>query len=266
MSWLDSIVDVGKSVLGFFTSSGGLGENIVKTILTGYALNKVSKDVNKGQSNLGGSTTSSSQVSVPNKDPGSRIQIPASTDNRVPVVYGKAFLGGQIIDVRMSPDHKTMWFALAICEVTGNTISGQPSVITFDNVYYNGNKIKFKSDGITAEYMTDPDGNADRSIKDLVKVYLYNNGSNSPTLPAGVSGTTSPAYNVMPGWTSSMSMSNLVFAVVKITYSREKNITGLPNIQFVVKNSMTQPGDCLYDYMTNTRYGAGIPATEIKDV
>jgi hypothetical protein len=27
---------------------------------------------------------------------------------------------------------------------------------------------------------------------------------------------------------------------------------------------MTQPGDCLLDYMTNTRYGAGIAAQEIR--
>jgi hypothetical protein len=26
---------------------------------------------------------------------------------------------------------------------------------------------------------------------------------------------------------------------------------------------MTLPGDCVFDYMTNTRYGAGIPKEEI---
>jgi hypothetical protein len=29
---------------------------------------------------------------------------------------------------------------------------------------------------------------------------------------------------------------------------------------------MNKPGDVLYDYMTNERYGAGIPAAEIKTV
>jgi hypothetical protein len=33
-----------------------------------------------------------------------------------------------------------------------------------------------------------------------------------------------------------------------------------------MKNTMTLPGDVLYDYMTNTRYGAGIPEAEIKTV
>jgi hypothetical protein len=58
-------------------------------------------------------------------------------------------------------------------------------------------------------------------------------------------------------------MSDLVFAVVQITYSRENGITALPNMRFHLRNSMTLPGDCMLDYMTNTRYGAGIPAEEI---
>jgi hypothetical protein len=32
---------------------------------------------------------------------------------------------------------------------------------------------------------------------------------------------------------------------------------------FVIENSMKLAGDCLYDLMTNTRYGAGINPEEI---
>jgi 1-deoxy-D-xylulose 5-phosphate reductoisomerase len=60
-------------------------------------------------------------------------------------------------------------------------------------------------------------------------------------------------------------MNNLVFAIVEVTYNKTKNVTSLPNMSFAIQNSMTMPGDCLWDYMTNTRYGAGIPASEIKD-
>jgi hypothetical protein len=58
-------------------------------------------------------------------------------------------------------------------------------------------------------------------------------------------------------------MSDLVFAIIRLDYDAEKNVTGLGNVRFKISNSMTQPGDCLYDYMTNTRYGAGIDPTEI---
>jgi hypothetical protein len=58
-------------------------------------------------------------------------------------------------------------------------------------------------------------------------------------------------------------MNDLIFAVVKVDYNREKNVTGIGDLLFHVDNTMKLPGDVLYDYMTNTRYGAGITATEI---
>jgi hypothetical protein len=58
-------------------------------------------------------------------------------------------------------------------------------------------------------------------------------------------------------------MSNLVFVIVRVDYNKDKNITGLGDLTFEIKNSMKLPGDCLYDYMTNTRYGAGIDAVGI---
>jgi hypothetical protein len=55
-----------------------------------------------------------------------------------------------------------------------------------------------------------------------------------------------------------------VFAIVKITYTKDKGVSGVPNMQFSLTNSMSLPGDCIYDYMTNTRYGAGIAASDIN--
>jgi hypothetical protein len=59
-------------------------------------------------------------------------------------------------------------------------------------------------------------------------------------------------------------MNELVFALVKVTYNAEKNITNLPDFKFALSNTLTKPGDCLYDFMTNSRYGSGIPASEIN--
>jgi hypothetical protein len=58
-------------------------------------------------------------------------------------------------------------------------------------------------------------------------------------------------------------MNNLIFAVVEVNYSLDKGITNLPNMTFTITNSMSQPGDVIYDYMRNTRYGAAIPVEEI---
>ena len=73
-------------------------------------------------------------------------------------------------------------------------------------------------------------------------------------------------YDIMPGWDSTYTMPDLVFAIVKVDYNKEKNLTGMPSIQFKMKNTMTLPGDCLYDYMLNTRYGVGLSPEEIKSV
>ena len=72
------------------------------------------------------------------------------------------------------------------------------------------------------------------------------------------------AYNLFPQWTDAHTMNQLVFALVRIDYNKDKNSTGLGNLQFKLSNTMSMPGDCLYDYMTNTRYGAGIPPEEIN--
>jgi hypothetical protein len=180
-------------------------------------------------------------------------------------VYGSAQLGGIIFDAQITNSNRTMYYAIAICEQTGTRLSdGAASVISFKNVYWNDGRIVFGADGITAQYAVDRDGNVDYSVQDQVQVYCYRNGSTNPVVPQIYSnGSLQPAYNIMPTWTNYYTADNLVFAIVRVNYNREKNITSIPQMRFQVQNSMTLPGDCLYDYMTNTRYGAGIDPTEI---
>jgi hypothetical protein len=59
-------------------------------------------------------------------------------------------------------------------------------------------------------------------------------------------------------------MSDLVFAIVKVDYNRDKNVTSIGDYQFKITNSMKLGGDCLFDYATNTRYGAGIRLADIS--
>jgi hypothetical protein len=68
----------------------------------------------------------------------------------------------------------------------------------------------------------------------------------------------------MPAWTINHAMNDLIFAIVEVTYDKTKGITSVPTFNFHLTNSMSQPGDCLFDYMTSTRYGCGIPSTEIN--
>lgn len=204
-----------------------------------------------------------SPINTQPPDQGVRLQATADPSNRIPVVYGEAFTGGRLIDVEMSSDNRTMYYVIAFCEQTGTAIDGTPSEIVFKDIYINNMRCVFESDGVTVDYTQDRNQLPDRSLQGLVKVYCYSGNSSSPVGVEGFTAHTNSASTVMPSWTASDSMSDLIFAVVTMEYAPGKNIDSLPEITAHLQNSLSEPGDCLYDYMTNTRYGAGIAESEI---
>lgn len=272
MGWFDSVV---SGVGSLFSGDNSIGGTLVSTVVTGYALNKVSKSLEKAQSEVSSGASSPSVTTTTdaagNKrtvvatDFGQLLTFPANQDNKVPVLYGTAYVPGVVTDAVMSATRQEMTYVVTICETTGQTNLGQgtQSHITFDEVLWNNNRIVFKADGITAESTVDNGGNVDTNVDGLIKVYCYKNGSHYSTSPAGYTAAQSVAYDIVPNWTPFYTMDNLVFVVVKVTYNKTKGVTGIPNMSFKLTNSMNQPGDCIYDYMTNTRYGAGIPAEDI---
>lgn len=253
MSFLQGIVDFAKAAYTL-VSGNTIGAALVKTAVVGYTLNKITKSINK-------ENAESEPV-----DQGVRIQVSPSTTHKIPVLYGTAYFGGIVTDAVMTNNNKTMFYCITLCEKTGTLLStGQASEFTFKDVYWNDQRIVFRPDGITAHYTVDRNGFIDPSIADQVKIWCYKGNS---SLPATVENYATPntalAYNVMPGWAEGTHpMSDLVFAIVQVDYNRDKNITGLGNLVFQVDNSMRLPGDCLNDYMTNNRYGAGIDPQEI---
>lgn len=196
------------------------------------------------------------------EDPGVRLQLNPSTQNRIPVLYGQAAFGGDIVDVELSSDYKTIRYCLVLAELTGNRLSdSQPSTYTFNNVYLNNNRVLFKSDGVTVDFVVDSAGNQDISARDLIKIYMY---AGTPLQPQGYSGTTPAAHTVMEGWTSSSHpMTGLIYAIVEVRYNRARGVTGIPDCKFQITNSLSLPGDVLNDYMTNTRYGADIASGDL---
>lgn len=253
MSFLDDIVDVGSSVWDWATGSS-TSAGIARATALGYMLKEVQASINKDN-----------DATKTAKDFGVREQVDPDTDHNIPVVYGQAFLGGIVTDAVLSDDNMTMWYCITICEKTGVLMSsGADSVISFESVYWNEGKLAFKADGITVASISDADGNTSTEMDGLVKFYFFSGGSNKPVKLAGYgSGNTANANTIFPNWTTSHTMDDLVFALVRVDYNKTKNVTGLGNIEFQMRNTMKMPGDCLYDYMTNTRYGAGITPEEI---
>lgn len=252
MSFLSTLGSIAKGVGGFLKSNS-LGANLAKTALYGLALKKVSDSINKSQ-----------DTSAAAADTGSRVTVNPDTTNSVPVVYGQAYVGGVITDAYLTANNKTMWFCVTVSEKTGNLINGTPSTFSFNEIYMDGLRLDFKPDGFTVDLAYDEDGNSTDKWNGLMKIYPFNGSSSNPTsftTESGGSGTA--ANNLFPGWTVNHTMSNLHFCLIKIDYDAKNKITSLGDLQFRVTNSMSKPGDVLYDYMTNTVYGAGIADSEI---
>jgi hypothetical protein len=259
MSWFDDLVDLGSTAFTWFTGKTA-GAALARTALTGYALNQVTQSINKEQK---------SDVQK-QQDKGVRFQVNPDPNEKIPVVYGKAVLGGIVTDALLTNSNQTMYFCLTLCEQTGNLSlgSGAVSDILFKDIYWNNQRLIFESTGANAGYVVvsavDASGTVNTNVSGLIQVFCYSGGSAYPVLPSGyTNATTYLAPNIVPNWTANHLMTDLVFAIVRIDYNKEKEVTGLGDMKFVLENTMSLPGDCLYDYATNTKYGAGIDPTEI---
>lgn len=260
MSFIDDIIGVGKTL--YKTVSGNeIASSLAKTAALGFLLSQVNRNVNKDND-------LAAQAKLNDKDRFVREQLSPNTKHAVPVVYGDAFVKGIITDAQLTDSNGVMWYCVTICEKTGTLLStSADSTITFKKIYLNNCEVNFQSDGITVASIVDADGVVNTDVNGLIQIYCYNDGEDSPVVPQGYSNTNLLfARNIFPDWTSSHSMSGLVFVLVKVTYSKEKNVTSLGELEFQLNNTLTLPGDVLYDYMTNTRYGAGIDPTEIYSV
>lgn len=253
MSFLSGILSAGKSAVKFLSGNSALS-TLAKTALLGYAVNRMSKNALKGNDS-----------GTKNIDQGVRLQVAPNADSKIPVLYGSAFFGGNISDAAMTNNNKTMWYCLVLSEKTGTQYSNSAaSTYTFNNVYWNNQRIIFNTDGITVNYTVDSNGTIDRSLSGLIKVYCYAGGRTAGQVPIGYTGSVPNAETLFPNWTSGThAMQNLVFALVRVDYNRERNVTGIGDMLFQITNSMNKPGDVVYDYLTNTVYGCGIAATDV---
>ena len=256
------------TTFGTWLASGTIGALLARTAITALVSYALNRSISKRQTQTG-------------FDPGSRQTLSPGTNHKIPVIYGSAYLGGAVTDGQLVNDNKTMWMCLTISETTGNLFStGTAATYTFNECYRNADQVFFETDGITIAKTVDADGNEDTSMAGLIKIYMYagSGASTDQIAPAAASvvGNVSPslsavnAWSVFPGWTAPAgapslndNMSDLVFALIRVDYNRDKNVTSTGDYQFNIQNSMYLQGDVIFDYATNTRYGAGIRLAEI---
>ena len=197
------------------------------------------------------------------QDPGVRIQLPPATNNKVPVVYGTVNTKGTVTDARISNSNKTMTYVLALSEKTAT------GTFTIGNIYWNDQLLVFGGAGEEhiVKSSTDQNGLGDTNsnFSDLIRIRIYADGSDAADqiFPAQSTGNTATARSLLDESDSNYQNYGTVYAVVQIDYNSEKGVTGLAQITFQVSNTLNNPGLVWYDYITNTRYGAGIPVTQV---
>lgn len=196
---------------------------------------------------------------------GNRIQVSPATNNKLPVVYGNAYLGGIITDLSISTNNQNLYYCVTLSEVTNNEFGNTPDTFSFGKVYWGGKRCNFDTvDQTKVISLTDEStGAVDTAVSGFLYIYKYRNGSNAPV------NTTQTAIQVMSDasltykWDSNNLMSGSVFAIIKLVYNSTAGITGIQQTKFEITNSRSNPADCLLDYMKSVRYGAAIPSTQI---
>lgn len=249
------------TAIGFSAvTAAAIGAFAVRTVLTIGISSLLSK-------RAGGNATGS-------QDSGARVQLPPATSNKVPVVYGSAYIAPTITDAKISTDQKFMWYVCTLSEVTD---SGS---FTYGNILYNGKTVQF--DGSTAKVVSlttnsDP-AQVDTTVDGKLYIYKFTNGSSSGVNTGGLTAiqimsdtSTGGGIPLDERWTGpiyttggeSADMTNLAFLIVRMEYNTDAGLTGLGTLNVQLQNSLDKPGDCLYDYMVNQVYGCAIPAASV---
>jgi hypothetical protein len=241
---------------GFAVAAATLGIRLVTAYVVSSLIMK------RGESGSSGGSGSA----------GGRVQIPPNVDNKIPVLYGSAYLKPIITDAKITKDNKKMWYVLTFSEVPDS------SEFTFGDMYWGDKKLNFDATDTTKVISwTDSNDETDTKIDGKIRVWFYKNGSAAP-VTTGAGSTTRKAYEVLgvdqPGddtgiddavkWSSTDQMNKLAFIIVSLEYASDVGLTSLGEISLGLSNNLTKPGSVIKDYLTNTRYGAGLALEAIN--
>jgi hypothetical protein len=252
---------------------GAIGiTGVVATIATSLIAGGLAFGVSRLIAPRGSSGTTQQEDAIS----GGRVQLPPATNNKLPVVYGTAFVGGSIIDAKISTDLQTMWYCISLAEVTNTMPGDTPDTITFDQIYYDG-KLAALSGAQVTSLSTNTAGGAevDTKINGNLFVYTFPNGSFSGTNTGGLSAIdimSDASIPVDQRWNQgiytaggqSAAMTNTAFVIVKVKYNQDAGTTALGAVTAKITNARTKPGDCIKDYLLNDRYGCGVPLSSIN--
>lgn len=233
-------------------------------IATAFAVNMIASSIISKTLGAQGPNTNDSQGQ---QNPGSRAQVSPAGSNKVPVIYGSAYVGGIVTDLSITSNNQKMFYVLTLAEVTNTETGGTPDTYTFGDVYWGGKKCVFGTGSNTYKVvglLDESTGVTDTTVSGKMNIYLFSNGSSSGVNTSLSAIEVMNASGLVYTWDSTKLMSNAAFAIIELTYSQDANITGIQQTKFQLTNSRYKTGDCFSDYWQSQRYGAGLSLSEIN--
>lgn len=194
------------------------------------------------------------------KDPGVKVQVAPSTDNKLPVFYGKSLTGGLITDAGISNSNDTMTYVICIGEKTDT------GTYTIGKQFRGDQELNFGSGASShiVTSVTDANGTAANDISGKMRVRIYAGGtaSSNQIFPTNAANKVA-ATTLLSTIDGNTSYEGLVYVVFQMDYDQENGLTGLGQYTTEITNSLSEPGAVLNDYLLNSRYGAGLSASDI---
>ena len=187
-------------------------------------------------------------------DPGVKIQLPPATDNKLPIFYGRNITGSIIVDAGIKNQNNTMVYATCISEKTDS------GTYTVQKIYRDDAELVFSGASVTS--VIDPNSTSSTTVNGKMRCRVYAGGTAASNqifpLSPQVAATT-----LLPTIDATTSYEDIVFAVFEMDYDPENGLTGLGAINFDIENSLSEPSAVLQDYLLNSRYGAGLSASDL---
>ena len=193
------------------------------------------------------------------KDPGVKVQVSPSTDNKVPVFYGSNLTGGIIVDAGISNQNDTMTYVIVLGEKTDT------GTYTIGKQYRGDQQLNFGvgSQSHVVTSVTDANGTAANKVNGKMRSRIYAGGTAASDQIFPASGNQVAATTMLSTINANTSYEGLVYVVFQIDYDAEEGLTGLGQYTTEITNSLSEPGAVLDDYLTNSRYGAGLSTSDI---
>ncbi len=193
------------------------------------------------------------------KDPGVKVQVAPGTDNKVPVFYGKNLTGGLIVDAGISNQNDTMTYVIVLGEKTDT------GTYTVGKQYRGDQQLNFgvgaSSHIVTS--VTDANATSTNKVNGKMRVRMYAGGTAASNQIFPASGNQVAATTMLSTINANTSYEGLVYVVFQIDYDAEEGLTGLGQYTTEITNSLKEPGAVLSDYLLNSRYGAGLSASDL---